>query len=143
MNNINTAIKFFNQNPNLKKMVPVQDLKTAVVKYVKDGDLIQKVVTRKDGTEAIGMFRNGKLVQADVDNVKGRITVNFDPNNEGRPEMFQFAKTTTITNANGDSFTRCTRSNGQNYDIWCPQKGVVKTGKMDALFNEFKNNILK
>ena len=50
MNNINTAIKFFNQNPNLKKMVPVQDLKTAVVKYVKDGDLIQKVVTRKDGT---------------------------------------------------------------------------------------------
>ena len=141
--NVSRAKQVFT-NSNLTKWIPVQNnLRNTTVKFVKNDDIIEKVVTRKDGTEVIGRFKDGKLISADYDNVRGNIHTDFAPDNSKLPERFQAYKTTTITLEDGNKLTRSNMKDGGVEDVWQQRARLVKAGKFDALYNEYKNIILK
>lgn len=143
MINVSTAAKIFEKNPRLSKWIPThQNVKNAMIKYVKDGENIQKVVTRNDGTEIVATFNNGKVVNAELENVRGKIKTDFAPDNKNLPEAYQTNKTVTVTNSDGDKFTRVYKKDGKISDIWITDRAPVKTGKFDGLFKEYLNKIL-
>lgn len=133
---VNTAVRLFNENPNLSKYIPEQSLDNAIVKYVKNNDLIQKVASRKDGIEVTGTFKNGKAISTDIDSAKGNIHYDYAPDNAGLPENFQVNKTITITTADGDKLVRHFKKDGNVQDVLITDRAPVKTGRFDAYFKE-------
>ncbi len=139
---LNKATQIFNSNPQVTKWIPEQNFNNAVVKFEKDNDIIKKVVTRKDGTEVTGYYRNGNLFQTILENLKGKITVEIDrPVQKELPAKWQFSKSTSIETADGDRFTRYEDKTNGIKDIWSPKNSLVRQGKMNALYNEFLSRV--
>lgn len=141
--NVKFAGQFFSANPKFRKYCPEgQIFKNALVKYEKDGNVIKKIVTRKNGNEVIGFFKNGKLFQSTFESKKGKITIK-NPSKVIRNFLrFEHVKKTiTIKLQNGDKFTRNILNSGAFYDTWHPKNEAQYTGRMVTLYQKLMSKI--
>lgn len=136
--NMNSACQFFQANPKLTKYLPEgQHFKNAIVKFEKDGDVIKKVVTRMDGKEVVGHFKDGKLFQSTLESGKGKISItDLSEETKNYPPFLQVNKNINIQTTDGDSFTRGFLKDGSHSDMWQLKGGPVKAGVNNFLYEK-------
>ncbi|MCM1339052.1 MAG: hypothetical protein NC191_05220 [Muribaculaceae bacterium] len=140
---VQRAAQIFDKNPAITKWVPAQNYKNLVIKYEKGVDgIINKVVTRKDGSEIVGQFKDGKVTKATVESLKGTLEKEFNrPKKEDLLPKYQFEKSTLIKTPDGDTFSRLEDKTNGVMDIWCPKGAPVRSGKFDALYREYLSKV--
>lgn len=141
--NVKSACQFFQANPKLTKCLPEgETFKNAVVKFEKDGDVIKKVVTRMDGKEVTGHFKDGKLFKSTLESSKGKIAItDMSEETKNYPAFLQINKNINIKTIDGDSFTRGILKDGSYTDMWQSKGGPLKGGVNNSLYQKLMAKI--
>ena len=132
------AEKVFSMNSNITKWIPKQNFKNAFVEFEKENDIINKIVTQRNGNKITGRFRNGELLETIVTTKYGEmIKTPYIKTSYGECKFTQFKDTFS-----GDTFLRRDYKNNDYTDYYFPKDGVGKSGKMQELYNDFRNLLL-
>ena len=153
---ISDAIRYFKRNPEqLSWAGPTSStgismgnrFRTCSVHFERDKDFpdtIRKVVTKKDGSKAVGCFRNGELVSSVYTTPNGsKVYRNITEECRKLPPMFRGERQVTINLNDGTWFSRTTGQECGFIDTFRPQNGIIKSGgRLDSLYNEYMKKFL-